>query len=257
MSLEQAVRFIRVFEQYISKTRDKHIKFISNFKIKSFLKELMTNEEKINLYSKSYIKNIEKVIKKLKDHFNLHDNVLIQQDTPRYIGNNDSPHFNLTTLPPFNSKSTLLPKPSINVATLPQTVATLPNAPKNSPNSYNRFLENMEFQESNKDGLTKTARNKLNENLSIIKFTLNKLNKEDYDRWQLKIQEEHIELDNKPLIDAKIKQETEELIELVIQHIKTSHQKTVVDIGTGSGCIPISIKKNIPELSIQNHEIAE
>jgi len=51
--------------------------------------------------------------------------------------------------------------------------------------------------------------------------------------------------------------ETEELVNLVIQHIKTSHQKTVVDIGTGSGCIPISIKKNIPELSITAVDVSK
>jgi release factor glutamine methyltransferase len=51
--------------------------------------------------------------------------------------------------------------------------------------------------------------------------------------------------------------ETEELVELVIQHLKSSHQKTVVDIGTGSGCIPISIKKNIPELSITAVEVSK
>jgi release factor glutamine methyltransferase len=51
--------------------------------------------------------------------------------------------------------------------------------------------------------------------------------------------------------------ETEELVELVIQHLKSSHQKTVVDIGTGSGCIPISIKKNIPEISITAVDVSK
>ena len=51
--------------------------------------------------------------------------------------------------------------------------------------------------------------------------------------------------------------ETEELVELVIQHIKSTHKKTVVDIGTGSGCIPISIKKNIPELSITAVDVSK
>jgi len=51
--------------------------------------------------------------------------------------------------------------------------------------------------------------------------------------------------------------ETEELVELVIQHINSSHQKTVVDIGTGSGCIPISIKKNIPEISITTVDVSK
>jgi release factor glutamine methyltransferase len=51
--------------------------------------------------------------------------------------------------------------------------------------------------------------------------------------------------------------ETEELVELVIQHIKSTHKKTVVDIGTGSGCIPISIKKYIPEISITAVDVSE
>jgi release factor glutamine methyltransferase len=51
--------------------------------------------------------------------------------------------------------------------------------------------------------------------------------------------------------------ETEELVELVIQHIKSTHQKTVLDVGTGSGCIPISIKKNIPEISITAVDVSK
>jgi len=51
--------------------------------------------------------------------------------------------------------------------------------------------------------------------------------------------------------------ETEELVDLVIQHIKASHQKAVLDIGTGSGCIPISIKKNIPEISITSVDVSK
>ena len=51
--------------------------------------------------------------------------------------------------------------------------------------------------------------------------------------------------------------ETEELVALVIQHIKSSHQKTVLDIGSGSGCIPISIKKNIPEISITSVDVSK
>jgi len=51
--------------------------------------------------------------------------------------------------------------------------------------------------------------------------------------------------------------ETEELVDLVIQHIKSSHQKTVLDIGSGSGCISISIKKNIPEISITSVDVSK
>jgi release factor glutamine methyltransferase len=57
--------------------------------------------------------------------------------------------------------------------------------------------------------------------------------------------------------------ETEELVEIVISAIKKP-QSNILDIGTGSGCIPIAIKKNIPDaiatsvdISIEALEIAK
>jgi release factor glutamine methyltransferase len=41
--------------------------------------------------------------------------------------------------------------------------------------------------------------------------------------------------------------ETEELVEIIIAYLKQfKEEKNIIDIGTGSGCIPISIKKYIP-----------
>ena len=40
--------------------------------------------------------------------------------------------------------------------------------------------------------------------------------------------------------------ETEELVQWVIQSADTSHQITLLDIGTGSGCIPISLQLALP-----------
>ncbi|MFT3705061.1 MAG: peptide chain release factor N(5)-glutamine methyltransferase [Agriterribacter sp.] len=41
--------------------------------------------------------------------------------------------------------------------------------------------------------------------------------------------------------------ETEELVEWIVQDTKAIHQQLhIIDIGTGSGCIPIALKKNIP-----------
>jgi len=40
--------------------------------------------------------------------------------------------------------------------------------------------------------------------------------------------------------------ETEELVHEVMQFLQIAGKKTVIDIGTGSGCIPITVKKNIP-----------
>ncbi len=42
--------------------------------------------------------------------------------------------------------------------------------------------------------------------------------------------------------------ETEELVELVLKN--TSGQDRVLDIGTGSGCIPIALKKQQPDLTV-------
>lgn len=44
--------------------------------------------------------------------------------------------------------------------------------------------------------------------------------------------------------------ETEELVEWAIETISSSATLTVLDIGTGSGCIPVSIKKHLPALKI-------
>ena len=44
--------------------------------------------------------------------------------------------------------------------------------------------------------------------------------------------------------------ETEELVQEVIHFCKSTNQKKIIDIGTGSGCIPVSIKVNIPEADI-------
>jgi release factor glutamine methyltransferase len=50
--------------------------------------------------------------------------------------------------------------------------------------------------------------------------------------------------------------ETEELVEIVIQHLKKTNQKKVLDIGTGSGCIPISIKKKLPDINITSVDLS-
>ena len=44
--------------------------------------------------------------------------------------------------------------------------------------------------------------------------------------------------------------ETEELVQLIISKnlkIQESKNLTILDIGTGSGCIPIALKKNLPK----------
>jgi len=51
--------------------------------------------------------------------------------------------------------------------------------------------------------------------------------------------------------------ETEELVNEVFDFIKYNSSKKIIDIGTGSGCIPISIKKEFPESSITAIDVDE
>lgn len=53
--------------------------------------------------------------------------------------------------------------------------------------------------------------------------------------------------------------ETEELVERVLQHYKNipAEKLVFIDLGTGSGCIPISIKKNIPHAKVIGIDISK
>lgn len=52
--------------------------------------------------------------------------------------------------------------------------------------------------------------------------------------------------------------ETEELVDWIIQEIKSQKlkAKSLLDIGTGSGCIPIAIKRNLPLIEVTAIEIS-
>lgn len=49
--------------------------------------------------------------------------------------------------------------------------------------------------------------------------------------------------------------ETEELVEWVISHTK-DRKESLLDVGTGSGCIPIVLKKHLPHLDISSIDIS-
>jgi len=49
--------------------------------------------------------------------------------------------------------------------------------------------------------------------------------------------------------------ETEELVDWVIKEIKDK-KESVLDIGTGSGCIPIAIKKTLPSVKVSSLDIS-
>ena len=51
------------------------------------------------------------------------------------------------------------------------------------------------------------------------------------------------------------RQETEELVDLIIQN--TSSKKVLLDIGTGSGCIPIAVGKNLPHLNLLGLDVSK
>jgi release factor glutamine methyltransferase len=50
--------------------------------------------------------------------------------------------------------------------------------------------------------------------------------------------------------------ETEELVLEIIHFLKHQTPKKILDIGTGSGCIPISIKKNMPSVQISSLDVS-
>lgn len=50
------------------------------------------------------------------------------------------------------------------------------------------------------------------------------------------------------------RQETEELVDLIIQ--KSANKKVLLDIGTGSGCIPVAIGYNLPTLKLYGLDVS-
>ena len=51
--------------------------------------------------------------------------------------------------------------------------------------------------------------------------------------------------------------ETEELVSLILDFGKKENKKNLLDIGCGSGCIPVSVKKNLPSLQVTAIDISE
>lgn len=53
--------------------------------------------------------------------------------------------------------------------------------------------------------------------------------------------------------------ETEELVELILNGYKNLSETTldIIDIGTGSGCIPIALKKNLPDANVSAIDVSQ
>jgi release factor glutamine methyltransferase len=51
--------------------------------------------------------------------------------------------------------------------------------------------------------------------------------------------------------------ETEELVYLILQHFPTKELQTGLDIGTGSGCIPVALKAQRPNWALHASDISE
>jgi release factor glutamine methyltransferase len=51
--------------------------------------------------------------------------------------------------------------------------------------------------------------------------------------------------------------ETEELVEWIAEDVRSRKYFSILDIGTGSGCIPISLKKKLPQAEIYACDVSE
>jgi release factor glutamine methyltransferase len=52
--------------------------------------------------------------------------------------------------------------------------------------------------------------------------------------------------------------ETEELVEWIVEEVRNKKSEVrVLDIGTGSGCIPITLKKKLPEIIVRAIDVSE
>lgn len=53
--------------------------------------------------------------------------------------------------------------------------------------------------------------------------------------------------------------ETEELVDLVVDHCRTRQllNPVIIDLGTGSGCIPVAIKKKLPSATVYGADIMD
>lgn len=51
--------------------------------------------------------------------------------------------------------------------------------------------------------------------------------------------------------------ETEELVEWIVQDAAHRHRLHLLDVGTGSGCIPLALKKSLPDAQVSAMDVSE
>jgi release factor glutamine methyltransferase len=51
--------------------------------------------------------------------------------------------------------------------------------------------------------------------------------------------------------------ETEELVDVVIKELRNERKIKILDVGAGSGCIPVTIKKNLPAADVYAVDVSE
>lgn len=95
------------------------------------------------------------------------------------------------------------------------------------------------------------------EQVSLIKDYIGKLKKKtpiQYILGEAQFYNMTFFVDNSTLIPRP---ETEELVDWIIQENKGCDRKAILDIGTGSGCIALALKKHLPNFEVTAFDISE
>lgn len=114
------------------------------------------------------------------------------------------------------------------------------------------------FAKTSQSDMIVNAKNEINDDIQILlQNALAQLKQHvpvQYITGQAWFYNLSFEVDNAVLIPRP---ETEELVLEAIHFLKENTEKKVLDIGTGSGCIPISIKKNVTKADVTSIDVSK
>lgn len=114
------------------------------------------------------------------------------------------------------------------------------------------------FAKTSQSDMIVNGKNKINDDIQILlQNALAQLKQHvpvQYITGQAWFYNLSFEVDNAVLIPRP---ETEELVLEAINFLKENTEKKVLDIGTGSGCIPISIKKNVTNADVTSIDVSK